>query len=136
MNKRILTEALRMAIRHLPNHPAVNETWMHWSFIVVDNKIVEWGTNLRGQPPIHYAYNKKIVDVDAHCKLHSEIVAYRRAKKLLGRDLGSFEVINVRLNKQGHTKISAPCCCCAPLLKELGCTRFYYTTDAGWGKLV
>lgn len=136
MKKKLLLDAFRTAVKHMPNHPSYMDTWMHWAFIVHEGSIVEWGTNLRGTPPTHYGYNKKIVDVDAPCKLHAEVVAYRRAKKLLGKSLTSFDIINVRLDKRGNPKISAPCCCCKPLLHDLGCVHFYYTTECGWGKII
>jgi hypothetical protein len=135
MKKKLLLEALRTAINHLPNHPSFEKTWMHWSFIVSDGSIVEWATNLRGNVPIHYDYRKKF-ESGTLALIHSEVAAYRRAKKLLGKKLESFDIINIRLNNRSDPMISAPCKCCKPLLQELGCKYFYYTTSCGWGKLI
>lgn len=133
--KQTLTEALRIAKRHLPNHPSQGKSWMHWAFVVVNGKIVEWGTNMRGTVPTHYGYEVKD-DVDSPALLHAEVVAFRRASKLLGKRLKQFDIINIRLNRRGEPRMAAPCECCYPFLKELGCHKFYFTTEAGWGKLV
>lgn len=132
MLKKTLAESLRIAQKHILVREKTH--WLHWSFIVVNNKIVEWGCNMRGNPPIHMGYNKKTA-MDFPSLLHSEIVAYKRASKLLGKQLKSFEVINIRLSRTGELRLSSPCKCCYPLLSELGATKFYFTTDIGWGKV-
>jgi hypothetical protein len=134
MRKKLLSESLRISRQNIHKHPYINTKWLHWSFVVSDNEIIEWGTNVCGSNPKHYGYNKKIEEVEYPCNIHSEISAYRKSKKLLGKQLNSFDIINIRLNISGETRISAPCCCCGPLLSELGCGKFYYTTnDNDWG---
>lgn len=70
----------------------------------------------------------------AYSKLHAEYVAYRRARGIM--DLGQpFEVVNIRLNRSGRVKLSAPCPCCFKFLKTLGCRSIWFSTEAGFAKI-
>lgn len=129
MNKRLLVDALKIAYKHLPNHNQFN-CYPHYSFVIQDNQLIEWGTNLTGDPPIYFGYNKK----SAVPKLHSELVAYRKARGLL---LSSpFQLINIRLNKKGEWKTSTPCFICQTWLASVGCTTVWSTLSSGqWEKV-
>jgi len=127
MKKSLLNIALKIARDKICNHPQL-EHWIHYSFIIQNNAIIEWATNLSFDPPIHYGYKNRIDDVKYRPKLHSEIVCYKRAKGLLIKNK-FFEIINIRLNKQGEVRLSKPCPCCYEIMKELGCSKFYYSTN-------
>lgn len=131
MKKKILNDVIRLAIKELPTHPEYNH-YCHWSFIIQNNKIVEWSTNDNGIPPIHLGYNSRIDCSEP--KRHAEFNAWRKAKGILIQNK-SFECINIRLNRLGEIKFSAPCICCSNFLKALGCNKVYFTTDLGWAKV-
>jgi hypothetical protein len=129
VKRTILRECLRIAKAKLPRHPQF-AYYPHFSFIIQDNKLIEWATNTSHQPPIHLGYEARIMDGKA--KTHAEFNAYRRAKGILISG-APFECVNIRLNKQGEMKMSAPCSCCHAFLGELGCINCYFTNgDGGW----
>ena len=134
MKKTILRDALRIARDKLAGHPQY-KFFCHYAFIVQDNKIVEWATNTELEPPKHLGYHTRLSQADtAHPKAHAEFNAYKKAKGILDHSK-PFECINIRLNKVGEMKMSAPCCCCQTFLDELGCSTVYFSTDNGkWAK--
>ena len=130
MKKTLLRRALGLALSQAEKHTAAQK-YAHWSFIVQSNKIVDWGTNQNVIPPIYLGYSKS-KDDDFIPKTHAEFAAWKKAKGLL--DDKPFEVINIRLNKRGEPKMSAPCKCCHGFLKVMGCSKVFYTTESGWSK--
>lgn len=133
MKKTILRDALRIAREKLENHPQF-DFFPHYAFIVQNNKIVEWATNNDAEPPKHLGYHKRLSHLDeAPPKTHAEFNAWRKAKGILD-PTKPFECINIRLNKTGELKLSAPCCCCQDFLDEMGCKAVYFTTEHGWAK--
>jgi hypothetical protein len=124
MKKILLTNAIRIANGEIPT---VDVQKPHWTFIVADNQIIEWGRNLMdAHPPVHFGYSP-------HSKLHSEYVAFKRARGLLNGN--EFDIINIRLNKRGEWRMSMPCSSCWNWLTAVGCNRAFFTTPNGWAKL-
>jgi len=68
-------------------------------------------------------------------KIHSEIAAYRKAKGILTKN-EPFEIVNIRLNKNKELRLSKPCICCFEIMKELGCSKFYFSSNAGFLKII
>lgn len=129
MKKSLLDEALKIASKNLKNHPEYQH-YAHFTFIVKDNQIITWATNNAHTPPKHYGYGSRIKG--AIPKTHSEIRAYRRSRRILGRQ--SFQIINIRLNRSNQMRLSKPCCCCNNIMREMGCTKFYYSSPVGFLK--
>lgn len=130
MKKSLFKQVVKIALSKMDNHPEY-DCYMHYSFVIQDNKIVDYGTNSNKTPPVHHGYNKRcLIDDTFKPKTHSEYAAYMRAKGLLKPK--SFEIINLRFNKVGELRLSKPCDCCYLLLKELGCKRFYYSSTIGF----
>jgi tRNA(Arg) A34 adenosine deaminase TadA len=132
MNKKILRECLRMA--RDKNRPEVHPEWgnfLHYSVIVQNNKIIEMGFNRS----IHKGALRHLGYSD-ESKIHSEVDAYNKAKGHPDFDFNDpFEVVNMRLNRQGDMRMSKPCSCCHNFLNTLGAKGCYFTTDVGWAKL-
>lgn len=124
MKKSLLNQALQIAESKLLYH--TEESFLHWSFVVQRNKILDYGTNCKLIPPIHLGYHRWGRATPP--KTHSEVRAYHKAKGLLD-DKKEFQLINVRLTKSGEIRNSQPCECCYNLLKELGCCKFYFSTS-------
>jgi hypothetical protein len=132
MKKSIFRECMRVAEDKLPTHPEFR-AYPHYAFIIQKNKILSFATNLCVEPPIHFGYHSKVRH--GLPKIHAEYNAFNKAKGIL--DLSKpFECLNIRFNKSGHVKLSAPCECCTRFLTSLGCSQCYFTTEIGWGKLI
>jgi len=121
MKNSLIREAIRISRRALPTHPWFRHRKCHFSFVVQNNKIIEWGMNRQGNPPASYP------DFAA---IHSEIDAYSKARGIMNHGQG-FEIINIRLNRQGLLKLSAPCERCGPFIQAIGCSHVYFSTNMG-----
>ena len=126
MKKKLLHQALKIARSEHATHPEW-QNYMHWTFIVQHNQLLEWGTNVEGDPPPGMGYHQR-------AKIHSELRAYRRGKGLLDRN-ADWSIINVRLSRQGEIKISAPCETCVSWLSAVGARKAAFTTPSGWASL-
>ena len=129
MKKGLLKEALAIARRKQPSHPE-KDRFCHYSFVVQGNQIVEYGWNHSGQPKIHHGYNRQNRGQGFKPKTHAESAAYYKAKGLLDKE-EPFDIINVRLSKQGELRNSRPCSWCAEFLTALGCRYFYFSSFNG-----
>lgn len=125
MKATITRECVNIARKHVKDHP--ERYFLHFSFIVQANQIVEWAMNRTHTPPQYMGYYD-------YSKLHSESLAYKRAKGLLRKD-ESFEIVNIRLDRKGNFRNSLPCLCCMRWLKELGCRHILFSTNAGLMRL-
>lgn len=123
MKRRVLKECVRIAIKNNNplNHPEYHN-YKHFSFMIQNNKIVEWGMNRKGDALLYLGYPK-------YSKIHSEIDMYYKGSGIMGR--GSFEVVNIRLSKGNEFKNSSPCSCCYAFLKKLGCKRIWFSISMG-----
>lgn len=129
MKKSILRECIRIAEQKLSNHPQL-DYFPHYSFVIQYNKIIEWGTNMAGVPPIHFGYHERL-NGEGEAKLHSELVAWRRARDLLDNDK-HWDMVNIRMSRDKTIRLSKPCSCCAAVMRELGCKKFYYSWEQGF----
>lgn len=127
MKRTILEECYRIALSNIKQkkHPQWS-CYKHFSFVVQNNKIVEWGMNRSAEPLIGYP---------EYGKLHSECDAYFKAKGLLD-NTKAFIVINVRMGTMGQLKLSKPCSCCQQFLKRLNCREIWFSTELGFARLL
>ena len=132
MRKRILSQCLKISLDTIDKHS--QKRFLHWSFIIQYNKIIEWATNMTGTPPVHFGYHSRIKNEQCGPKIHAELAAWKKAKGLIKG--GPFECINIRLNKNRAMRNSQPCSCCFGFLSDIGCTGFWFTTNDGWCKIV
>src|SRR5581483_1238148 len=114
MKKSILHEAMRIVQSKKHTH---TELFLHFTFIVQNNKIVEWGRNHVGAPAKHMGYHNRFVDETYSPKTHSELDAYRKGRGLIVNSK-PFEIVNIRVNRSGVMRQSKPCSCCYTILKE------------------
>lgn len=110
----------------LKRHPQF-DCYPHFSFIVRNNEVLGFGTNVSHEPPIHYGYHNLRDGDTFKPKFHSEIRAYLKSKRRIGTK--SFSIINIRMNKQGEIKKARPCKTCFALLKNLGCELFVFSDN-------
>jgi hypothetical protein len=134
MKKSLLHNALTFAKNKFVYHGEFNN-FIHFSFIVQSNKIIEIGKNNKKIPKLHFGYHRRLQnDPFFHPKTHSELHVWMKSKGILNKNK-SFEMINIRLNKKGFVRLSKPCTCCYNLLKELGCKAVYYSSEIGFLKI-
>jgi hypothetical protein len=74
---------------YLHKHP---QPYRHYTFIVQNRRIVEWGIKRTGSPMTHVGYAD-------HTKIHSELDAYSKARGIMDKDY--FEAVNIRITKSG-----------------------------------
>lgn len=135
MKKSLLDAALILAQESLPRHSNYHTgTFLHWAFIIQDNKIIGWSTNDFGEPPKGLGYKCKR-DTHLFSTRHAEYKALMKCKGIMNFQK-NWEIINIRLNKQGDMRISKPCNRCYSLTKDWGCVKYYFTTEVGWAKMV
>lgn len=136
MKKKLLEEASRICVRKKDSHPLIESGYAHYSFVVVNDAIIEYGWNHRGgPPPKHFGYDKncKWSRLGFIPQSHSEYSAYKRARGLLKG--ASFEMINVRVNPQGELRNSCPCNTCRSWLNAVGCKKVYFSIDNDFARL-
>ncbi|MEN9919956.1 MAG: hypothetical protein RL662_2392 [Bacteroidota bacterium] len=129
MKNGLIRESLRIARSKLSSHSQFFN-FPHFSFIIQNNKIIEWKTNSNAIPAIHLGYKLD----GGMSKTHAEVNAYRAAKGLLNQNK-PFEIVNLRLNRQGEIRMSAPCKCCFTFLQTMGCSQCWFSTDFGMAKI-
>src|SRR5690348_8110623 len=129
MKKSLFDEILAIVFRNRHKHP--ERRFLHFTFIIQRNRIVEWGRNHTGIPAKHMGYQHRIKDKNFKPKIHSEWDAYKKARGLLVKNT-PFEIVNVRLNRKGQIRLSKPCECCYYLMKEMGCRAFHYSSEVGF----
>lgn len=127
MNRRIVQIALGIALKYRgEKHPNFGHKSQHYSFVIQDNAILEWGFNRPIQNPVHYGYER-------FNGRHAEIDAWLRARGILNGH--PWDVLSLRLRKSGLGELelgdSAPCFRCGDILRSLGCRNIYYSTDMG-----
>jgi len=127
MKTSLVREALRISREKLPYHSWFKYRKCHFSFVVQNNKILGWGMNKPGKAPIQYK---------EYSAVHSEIDVLKKTRGVINFNR-SFEIINIRLNRQGELRLSAPCQTCGKTIKALGCKNVYFSTDTDrFAKLV
>ena len=126
MKTTIIRECVRLARK---KNPSLDTQFRHFSFIIQKNKLVEWSTNISKAAPL------TIFGYSNISGRHAETNAYDKAKGILDKTSG-FEVVNIRLNKAGNLKLSKPCACCYSFLESFGCTSVWFSTEAGFAKLM
>jgi hypothetical protein len=125
MKKHVLAYVMSVCRKNLDRHPELNN-FPHYSFILKDNKITSWARNSKIEPPRHFGYHRDW-DATYRPKYHAELAAYRKHPIK-----PPFEIINVRMSKQGLLRISKPCLACTRLMTALGCRKFYYSFQGGF----
>jgi len=132
MKKQILRECVRISREKNNNFPIAMKKH-HFSFIIQNNKIVEWGTNVsicRGVD-ITGTQSPKYRGYPEYAMFHSEAAAYKKARGILNPK-ETFEVVNVRLNTTSDMLLSKPCDCCFHFLRTLNCSRVWFSTKTGF----
>ena len=122
MKTKILTTCLNIALKN--NNPLKHPEWesyKHFSFVIQNGKIVEWGTNRKGSSISYLGYLP-------YQKIHSEVDAYSKARGIMDKRY-SFDIINIRLGKKNQLLPSSPCKCCSAYLRHLGCKSIWFSTN-------
>jgi hypothetical protein len=125
MKKALIKQILCLCNKRLTRHPELNN-FPHYSFVIRNGKIVSWARNSKVEPPRHFGYHRD-GDATFRPKYHAELAAYRKNPVK-----PPFQIVNVRMSRQGSLRISKPCLACAKLMTALGCNKFYYSFNDGF----
>lgn len=128
MNSALLDQTLRFCRRNLLRHPQYDH-FIHWSFLVFRNEVLAHGVNRKHEPHKNLGYHAKVVGWPP--KWHSELDAISRCWRMRN----GIEVVNVRLNKRGETRMACPCRPCVGILRLFKVKKVLFTTDVGWSEL-
>ena len=134
MKKSILRDCLRISRNKICVHPEYNTYgFLHFSFFIQDNKIIELGMNRT-----EFSFYKDKLQFFGYpngSNRHAELDCYFKSKGHPDFDLDfPFECVNIRLNRKGQLRNSAPCSVCAENLFTFGATHVYFTTENGFEK--
>jgi hypothetical protein len=132
MKQRIVQECITDAVSFLSKHSqyTIRGSFIHYTFVSIDGEVVGFGTNR--SPPNNFP---KLSSYPYGSMIHSEVDAYFKFAFEI-RKSNRFEVLNLRLSRDGQLRNSKPCKCCNHFLKAVGATDVYYSTDAGIVKYV
>src|ERR1035437_6390328 len=119
MKSQIINRCLQIAIsaNSEDKHPEFRH-FIHWSFLIQSNKLIGYATNRSAPPLIARGYA-------LHGKSHSETECWRKCKHRVDSSI-AFELVNIRLSRQGEFRVSKPCPNCYKFLCSLGCTQIVY----------
>jgi hypothetical protein len=104
---------------------------VHYSYAIVDGSVYVVGVNKASEPAKHLGYHGRVTEP----KIHSELDAYKKLRKIVPIGKVNWEIVNVRVNRSGEMKMSKPCIVCETWLREVGCTKVTYTTEVGWNEI-
>jgi tRNA(Arg) A34 adenosine deaminase TadA len=136
MKRKLLQIAYDMAVDKLPRHPLFGtKSFLHFSFIVFDGSIIEYGFNSHASPEPHWGYEKLNRGYGNYkSSTHAELSVFKRARGLLRGE--TFDMINVRLGYENRLLISAPCSVCRSWLGAVGCRKVAFSVNDGWAETV
>ncbi len=121
MDKAMLTECVRYALRKVDRHPS---PYRHFSFVFNDrDELLGVGINRHGDAgPYRFG------------AVHAEYFAIQKALQRVGRH--GFSCVNLRIGNDMNIRMSAPCSICRRLLEISGCTDVIYSIDnRQWGEI-
>jgi len=124
MKKIILKECVKLAKIKFDKHPSDDTPYKHFSFIIVNNKIISIGYNQKEKIYTRKDFKK----FGYRAGVHSENDAFEKALNKISNK--KFEMVNIRLSRNGQKlKLSRPCNCCMNFLKLFGCSKIFYSTS-------
>jgi tRNA(Arg) A34 adenosine deaminase TadA len=127
MKASLKREILQRCLIKLPKHPLFHRKnpKLHFSLIIQHNAIVSLACNNVGD---------HIIGWPEHSNIHAEFMVFKKAKGILSHNT-KWNVVNVRMNKQGVLRNSHPCASCSRFLILMGVHGIHYTTNDGFCKL-
>lgn len=108
----------------------------HLSYLIRNNKIFSFATNSYSQ--LHLAHRfgyyvpHKTSSANYCSGRHSETEAIKRVEAVVFQpEWRRFELVNIRINRQGKISLAAPCRNCMRVIENFGIKRVYFTTNTG-----
>ena len=95
----------------------------HFTFILKKNNVIACGRNSAYKThPLARKFNYRFFCI------HSELAAVLNFPFPVAK-LRDFDIINIRIRKNGSPGLAKPCNCCRLMLKSFGVSRVYYSDD-------
>ena len=122
MNNTVLKRTIQIAFNVSPLN--IEGRCSHVAFLVKSGKIIKIGFNRYKTVPItqYHPYHPGLV-----CK-HAEVDVIFKAQK---DDLSNYELVVVRINRNGKLAMSKPCTGCQSIIKQFGIKNVWYSTPDG-----
>lgn len=117
----------RLIYEMVKNHPFTRQlSALHGSVIVRGGSILSVGLNNPGRCSLsdHYAYHLGYTK-------HAELNAIKNVNLRKNPDLSGSVMYNLRLDKMGNIRLSAPCIGCQKLLLDHGIKKCYFSMEGG-----
>jgi hypothetical protein len=131
----IINQSINISLTLLPRAKECRDTknkFFHFAFGYKKNKLIGIGQNNPEKTHTQALILAKRFKTDLkYPYLHAETDLISR---LWGKQYidGSMKMVLVRLNKHGKLRNSKPCARCAKIIKALGITDVYWSTDDGF----
>lgn len=107
---------------------------MHCSMAIYKNRIISVGFNQKKTNPTNLR-NKKInssgVDYSQSGFTCSEYSCLNRVRRKTNISFNKITIINIRVDRNGKIRNSAPCRSCQDLFRWISLSKVYHTTDDG-----
>lgn len=135
----LLEKSYEIALENLDKHPLYNEKkcFLHYSFLIINEDIHTWATNNRITPDRRWGYEKLRRWDDSYIPgTHSELGVIQKCFNFLKHQVKEWGIINIRLNRRGELRLSAPCFVCRGWLQALGCSKIVFTVENGWSEMI
>lgn len=139
ISRSTIQHAYTIACDYIHEHPLYNEKkcFLHYSFLIVDDRIHTWATNNRITPDKKWGYEKLRRWDDAYVPgTHSELGVIQKCFNFLKHEVYKWSIINIRLNRKRELRLSAPCFVCRGWLKVLGCEKIIFSIENGWSEIL
>jgi deoxycytidylate deaminase len=122
MNTKVLNRSIALSYSLCP----INQEYRtsHIAFLVKNGKIVKIGWNKNKTTPknLHHPYHS------GRTGIHAEMSAIIKSGK---DDLSNYEMIVIRVNREGKIANSCPCVGCKSVLKQFGINDVWYSNQQG-----
>lgn len=135
----LLEKSYEIALKNLETHPLYNEKkcFLHYSFLIINEDIYTWATNNHITPDRRWGYEKLRRWDDSYIPgTHSELGVIQKCFNFLRYRVEEWGIINIRLNRRGELRLSAPCFVCRGWLQALGCSKIVFTVENGWSEMI
>ena len=122
MNTSVLNRTLKLAHAICPSNREMRSS--HVAFLVKGGKIVHIGWNKSRSHPINLRHPYRAISPGIHAEV--DVIL-----KCGHEDLSSYEMIVIRIDRNGVACNSMPCSGCRSVLTQFGVKRVWYSNSDG-----
>jgi deoxycytidylate deaminase len=122
MNQKILNRTIKLAHAICPTNRSMRTS--HVAFLIKSGKInkIGWNKNRTSPKNLEFSYHPGRVGI------HAELDCCLKTGK---DDLSGYEMVVLRVNREGQISNSKPCSGCQNVLAQFGIDKIYYSNQFG-----